>query len=38
MMKDKIARYAESSTAIGTYTYDTREEAIDAWNRRINNG
>lgn len=31
-----IARYAESSTAIGTYTYDTREEAIEAWNRRTN--
>lgn len=33
-----IARYAESSTAIGTYTYDTREEAVDAWNRRTNDG
>ncbi len=32
-----IARYAEDNTAIGTYTYNTREEAVEAWNRRTNN-
>lgn len=31
-----IARYAEDNTAIGTYAYNTREKAIEAWNRRTN--
>lgn len=33
-----IARYAEDGAIIGgVYIYDTREEAIKAWNRRVNN-
>ena len=33
-----IARYAEDGATMGdVYIYDTREEAIEAWNRRVNN-
>ena len=29
-----IARYEEDEAKMGVYIYDTREEAIEAWNRR----
>lgn len=33
-----IATYAEDGAIIGgVYIYDTREEAIETWNRRTNN-
>lgn len=32
-----IARYAEDGAQMGVWTYDTREEAIDDWNRRGEN-
>lgn len=32
-----IATYAEDGAIMGgVYIYDTREEAIEAWNRRVN--
>lgn len=33
-----IARYEEDGGTIGVHIYDTAEEALDAWNRRIDNG
>ena len=33
-----IARYEEDGGTVGVYIYDTTEEAIEEWNRRIDNG
>lgn len=33
-----IARYEEDDGTLGVHIYDTAEEAIKAWNRRIDNG
>lgn len=31
-----IARYKEDGEHLGVYLYDTREDVIEAWNRRVN--
>lgn len=31
-----IAKYAEDGGSMGVYLYDSREEAIEAWNTRFN--
>lgn len=33
-----IARYKEDDGTIGVLIYDSAEEAVNAWNRRIDNG
>lgn len=33
-----IARYEEDGGALGVLIYDTAEEVIEAWNRRVDHG
>ena len=33
-----IAKYEEEGGIVGVWIYDTAEEAIEAWNRRADNG
>lgn len=33
-----IAKYEEDGGIVGVWIYDTAEEAIEAWNRRADNG
>lgn len=30
-----IAKFDEDEEILGTYLYDTREEAIESWNKRV---
>ena len=32
-----IAKYVEDGAVMGVHIYDTKEEAAEAWNRRVNN-
>lgn len=36
--KCPIAKYEGDGGIVGVWIYDTAEEAIEAWNRRIDNG
>lgn len=36
--KCPIAKYEEDGGIVGVWIYDTAEEAIEAWNRRVDNG
>ena len=33
-----IAEYEEDEGTVGVHIYDTAEDAIEAWNRRVDNG
>ena len=36
-MNCPIAQYGIYDALIGVYTYNTKQEAAEAWNRRVNN-